>query len=557
MLGFAVLAGLVLLVPFAGADDPPPLPQQGNMLVDAGSADPVIVTFPETGMSADNCNPASGSAFPPGPTTVTCSPVDAPAFNFVVTVVKPVFGPLPSPQAEESSAAGAVVTYDVPPVTDVVSVDSVVCDPPSGSTFALGPNPVTCTATDSRGNSSTASFTVTVTPDTTKPVLGAMPAPAPVEGTSPAGAVVEFATPTAADAFPVTVGCAPASGSVFAVGPTTVTCTATDANANATTGSFVVTVTDTTPPVVAVPESFTVTAPDASGAVLVYAATAIDTVDGVVPVTCLPASGVLFKVGATTVRCSAKDAAGNASPEARFTVTVAAPLPGVTPPPTTTTTTTSTTGTTTATPRPSPAPGPTSVPTTTTPPRATPAAVSAFAAKPANRRITLTWAPAGPGGHVELSRSSANGSSTPIYTGSATSFVDTKLRNGIKYRYAIVFVDAGGAHSSAVSVAAAPKASLLVSPAAGARIARPPTLRWVPAPKASYYNVQLYRGGRKILSIWPGASRLTLRRHWTFAGHGVTLSPGVYRWLVWPGFGPHRDKKYGGVLGESSFTLSG
>ena len=40
----------------------------------------------------------------------------------------------------------------------------------------------------------------------------------------------------------VPVGCSPRSGSVFPAGTTTVTCTATDAHGNSTTGSFTVTV---------------------------------------------------------------------------------------------------------------------------------------------------------------------------------------------------------------------------------------------------------------------------------------------------------------------------
>lgn len=38
---------------------------------------------------------------------------------------------------------------------------------------------------------------------------------------------------------------------------------------------------------------------------------AVDTVDGPVPVTCLPAPRTRFTVGTTTVTCTARDAAGN------------------------------------------------------------------------------------------------------------------------------------------------------------------------------------------------------------------------------------------------------
>ena len=54
------------------------------------------------------------------------------------------------------------MTYTTPPATDAVGVTSVVCAPPSGSTFALGSTTVTCTARDAAGNASAKTFTVTV-----------------------------------------------------------------------------------------------------------------------------------------------------------------------------------------------------------------------------------------------------------------------------------------------------------------------------------------------------------------------------------------------------------
>ncbi|MGH9892145.1 MAG: HYR domain-containing protein [bacterium] len=50
----------------------------------------------------------------------------------------------------------------------------------------------------------------------------------------------------------VQVNCTPASASGFEVGTTTVNCTAEDAPGNEATGSFTVTIVDTTPPAVTV-----------------------------------------------------------------------------------------------------------------------------------------------------------------------------------------------------------------------------------------------------------------------------------------------------------------
>jgi hypothetical protein len=65
-----------------------------------------------------------------------------------------------------TSPAGAVVSY-----TDTVSGGcppvSVVCNPPSGSTFPIGTTMVTCTASDACGQVADCSFTVTVNPQNT------------------------------------------------------------------------------------------------------------------------------------------------------------------------------------------------------------------------------------------------------------------------------------------------------------------------------------------------------------------------------------------------------
>jgi hypothetical protein len=159
--------------------------------------------------------------------------------------------------------------------------------------------------------------------DTTKPVLSGL-TDRTVEATGAAGAAVTFA-PTATDDIdgsrPVT--CSPASGTVFALGTTSVSCRATDRSGNRATGSFTVLVRDTVKPVVTVPADIRQQAVSDDGATVAYTSSATDSGSGVVPAssTCSPASGSVFPVGTTTVTCSAKDVAGNAS-SASFGVTV-------------------------------------------------------------------------------------------------------------------------------------------------------------------------------------------------------------------------------------------
>jgi hypothetical protein len=59
----------------------------------------------------------------------------------------------------------------------------------------------------------------------------------------------------------------------------------------------------------------------AKGTRVSYSVSATDATDGTVPATCLPKSGKVFRVGRTTVNCSAVDGSGNTA-TARFVITV-------------------------------------------------------------------------------------------------------------------------------------------------------------------------------------------------------------------------------------------
>ena len=136
--------------------------------------------------------------------------------------------------------------------------------------------------------------------DTTPPVV-TVPGAINVTATNSAGAVVHF-TATATDDVDgaITPVCSPASGSVFPVGVTTVTCTATDQAGNVGSASFNgVHVeepppaedpppADITPPVVTVPGAINVTATSSAGAVVHFTATATDDVDGAITPVCVP-----------------------------------------------------------------------------------------------------------------------------------------------------------------------------------------------------------------------------------------------------------------------------
>ena len=172
---------------------------------------------------------------------------------------------------------------------------------------------VTATATDAAGNTAQATFNVIVEDDE-DPVITC---PADITVDNDPGlcsAVVNFA-PTATDNCPgVTVSADFMSGSVFPVGTTLVTATATDASGNTASCTFNVTVNDAEPPVVTCPSDQTETG-DINGNLVLPDYTSLLTNSDNCAVNVIsqsPTAGTVVS-GTTTVTMTAADMAGNSS----------------------------------------------------------------------------------------------------------------------------------------------------------------------------------------------------------------------------------------------------
>jgi hypothetical protein len=173
-------------------------------------------------------------------------------------------------------------------------------------------------------------------PTATPPPTLNIPADTYVEAVSSAGARVNYAVSAAAVAsgenqhqqqqkqqqllqkqqlIPISASCSPPSGSIFPIGTTTVTCTATD-NGKSVTKSFKIVVRDTTPPLLTFPANNLVAKAESRMTTAVSYSThvsASDNVDGRVTPVCSPPSGSIFPIGTSTVTCTATDRHGNSA----------------------------------------------------------------------------------------------------------------------------------------------------------------------------------------------------------------------------------------------------
>ena len=175
-------------------------------------------------------------------------------------------------------------------------------------------------------------------------------------------------------------------------------------------------------------------------------------------------------------------------------------------------------------------------------------------ATPNDNRVTLRWAPPADAEVIEIARVTGAGLPALVFRGGGTSFTDRELKNGQRQRYLITSIDRAG-NRAVDRASAVPTKSHLLSPADGARVAKPPLLLWEGLKRATYYNVQLYRGRHKVLTRWPLAEQLQLPETWRFGGQRRRFKEGNYTWFVFPGFGERSERRFGKLLGKSSFRL--
>jgi hypothetical protein len=260
------------------------------------------------------------------------------------------------------------------------------------------------------------------------------------------------------------------------------------------------------PPTVNVPPDMTVQATGPTGAVVTYTVSATAFNGQSVPVTCDRPSGSTFPLGATTVSCTATH--GGQTTTRSFTISVVDRTPPVvTVPPDRNLRTTSRTG----------------------------LRVTYVAA--ATDRVD---------GPLPVSCTPASGS---LFGGGATTVncaATDRSGNTATARFTVTV---------AIAQRTTTRRAALFAPPARAVISGPTMLAWRAVARAKFYNVQVHRNGRKVLSAWPTRPRYGLRASWRHEGRTFRLRPGTYTWFVWPAYGTKAVPRYGKLLGRSSFRV--
>jgi hypothetical protein len=220
---------------------------------------------PGTATASDNCDSSPtivgtrsdsqplNAPYPKGTTTIHWTATDdannSSSCDQTVTVNDTEYPTISCPanitKDNDPGVCGAVVTYTTPVGSDNCpgATTAQTAGLPSGSTFPVGTTTNTFEVTDSSGNKTSCSFTVTVN-DVENPVISC-PSSQTLEPTCPSGAIANWTPPVGTDNCPgavTTRTAGPAPGSVFPIGSTTVTYTVNDAHGHSASCSFTVTV---------------------------------------------------------------------------------------------------------------------------------------------------------------------------------------------------------------------------------------------------------------------------------------------------------------------------
>ena len=209
-------------------------------------------------------------------------------------------------EVEATSMENNLVEFGFAEASDQVEISTITNDAPT--VFPLGETIVTWTATDSSGNSASATQTITVV-DTTAPVI-ITPENVTSNATSKLNNIVELEQISVTDSIS-TVQITNNAPSYYEFGETIVTWTATDSSGNSASVTQTITVVDTTAPVITTPQNIIVDAVNTETLLEIGLATIDDIIDDSPIIT--NDAPTVFPLGETIVTWTATDKFGNTS----------------------------------------------------------------------------------------------------------------------------------------------------------------------------------------------------------------------------------------------------
>jgi hypothetical protein len=134
-----------------------------------------------------------------------------------------------------------------------------------------------------------------------------------------------------------------------------------------------------------------------------------------------------------------------------------------------------------------------------------------------------------------------------VFSGKAKA-ANVRQKAGTRAWYKAFAVDnAGNASASAGLQVVLPVFKLF--PENGSDL-RSTKLSWKKSKRASYYNVQVFLGSKRVTQAWPKGTSFRLPKSKLKRGK-------VYTWYVWPGVGAKSRGRYGNMIGQSTFTWLG
>jgi len=260
--------------------------------------------------------------------TATDSSGNSASATQIITVVDTTSPVLIAPESITQEA----INHEANPVkigilesADIMEISSTTNDAPE--VFPLGETIVTWTATDSSGNSASATQIISII-DTTLPTILA-PLNVKVEATSMESNVTEFGFAEASDQVEISTITNDAP-TVFPLGETIVTWTATDSSGNSASATQIITVVDTTAPVIINPENIITNATSKLNNIVTL--DQISVIDSISTVQITNNAPSYYEFGETIVTWTATDSSGNSASATQIITVVDTTAPILTTP---------------------------------------------------------------------------------------------------------------------------------------------------------------------------------------------------------------------------------